>query len=133
MDHVKALIIKLVMITAVLGIILSGIFGGEFSDTLWISIVLTVLAYVLGDLLIFRNAGDGDDHTKRNIIGTLSDAVLTVAVIYLMGKDLFVGDNDLINAAILSAVVVGIGEWFFHRYLDNNVFDEKPSHHKATS
>ncbi|WP_241994042.1 DUF2512 family protein [Mesobacillus foraminis] len=80
----------------------------------------------MGYLLIFRNAGDDDDYTKRNIIGALFDAVLTLAVIYLMGRDIFVGENDLINAAILSAVVVGIGEWFFHRYLDNNVFDEKP-------
>ncbi|MBT2659211.1 YndM family protein [Bacillus sp. ISL-18] len=133
MDHIKAIIIKLVMITVVLGIILTGIFDGEFSDSLWISVVLTVLAYVLGDLFIFRKAGDDSDLTKRNIIATLADAVLTFAVVYLMGKDIFVGDNDIFNAALLSAIVVGIGEWFFHRYLNNNVFDEKLDHHRSIS
>jgi uncharacterized BrkB/YihY/UPF0761 family membrane protein len=130
-EHIKAIIIKLVMITVVLGIILSGIFDGEFSDTLWISVILTVLAYVLGDLLIFRHAGD--DYTKRNIIATLADAILTFAIVYFMGKDIFVGDNDLFSAALLSAVVIGIGEWFFHKYLNNHVFDEKHDHHGAAS
>ncbi|MED4455683.1 DUF2512 family protein [Metabacillus fastidiosus] len=133
MNHVKALLIKLVMITLVLGIILTGIFNREFSDTLWISVILTILAYVLGDLLIFRKAGDDSDHTKRNIIATLSDAILTFVVVYFMGQDIFVGDGDLIRAALLSAIVVGLGEWFFHKYLDNNVFEEKPNHHRATS
>ncbi|MBT2756879.1 DUF2512 family protein [Mesobacillus foraminis] len=133
MDHVKAIIIKLVMITVVLGVILTGIFGGEFSDTLWISVVLTVLAYILGDLFIFRNIGGDSDYTKRNLIATVSDMVLTFAIVYLMGNDIFVGDNDLINASLLSAVVIGLGEWFFHKYLDNNVFDEKPNHNRATS
>jgi uncharacterized membrane protein YqaE (UPF0057 family) len=131
-EHVKAFIFKLVMITVVLGIILTGIFDGEFSDTLWISIILTVMAYILGDLLIFRYAGDDSDYTKRNIIATLADTILTFGIVYFMGKDIFVGDNGLLNAALLSAVVIGLGEWFFHKYLDNNVFDEKPNH-EATS
>ncbi|WP_160725341.1 YndM family protein [Bacillus sp. USDA818B3_A] len=133
MDHIKAIIIKLVMITVVLGIILTGIFDGEFSDTLWISVVLTVLAYVIGDLFIFRKAGDDSDYTKRNITATLADAVLTFVIVYFMGKDIFAGDNDMFEAALLSAIVVGIGEWFFHRYLNNNVFDEKPNHHSTAS
>jgi len=133
MDHLKAIIIKFVMIAVVLGIIVSGIFGGEFSDTLWMSAVLTVLAYIIGDLGIFRNIGDDSDYTKRNAIATLSDAILTFAIVYFMGKDIFVGDDNLFSAALLSAIVVGIGEWFFHKYLDNNVFDEKPNHHNATS
>lgn len=95
--------------------------------------MLTVLAYVLGDLFIFRNIGDDSDYTKRSIIATVSDAILTFAIVYFMGQDNFAGDNDIMTAALLSAIVVGIGEWFFHKYLDNNVFDEKPDHHSATS
>lgn len=130
MEHVKAFIIKMVMITAVLGIILTGIFDGEFSDTLWISFILNILAYILGDLVIFRHAGDDSDYSKRNIIATLADAVLTFAIVYFMGKDILVGDNDLLTAALLSAVVIGVGEWFFHKYLDNHVFGEN---HRAAS
>jgi len=57
MNHLKALVIKFVMIAAVLGIILAGIFDFAFSDTLVISLVLTLLAYIVGDLGIFQNAG----------------------------------------------------------------------------
>ncbi|KKB33518.1 DUF2512 family protein [Bacillus thermotolerans] len=131
MEHVKAIIIKFVMIAAVLGIILSGIFDGALSDTLWISAALTLLAYVLGDLLIFRSVGDSLEYTKRNTIATLSDIVLSFLVIYFMGNSLFVGMDNLFSAALLSAIMIGVGEWFFHKYLDNNVFDEKPDHHET--
>jgi uncharacterized membrane protein YqaE (UPF0057 family) len=117
MNHVKALFIKLVIITVVLGVILTVIFDGEFSNTLWISVVLTILAYVLGDLLIFRKVGDESEFTKRNWVATLCDAILTFAVVYFMGQDIFVDNGDLITAELFSAIVVGVGEWFFHKYL----------------
>jgi purine-cytosine permease-like protein len=134
LDHVKAILIKFVMIAVVLGIVLTGIFDGEFSDTLLISAVLTIVAYVIGDLFIFRRAGDDHernaDHAQRNTIATVSDAVLAFAVIWLMGKNLFINDGDVLKAALISAIIIAAGEWFFHKYLDDHVFDEK--HHHAT-
>ncbi|OMP67335.1 YndM family protein [Domibacillus epiphyticus] len=134
MDHVKALFIKFVMIAVVLGIVLTGIYDGEFQDTLLISVVLTIVAYIFGDLLVFRSAGDDEDrsadHVKRNTIATVSDAVLAFLIIWLMGKALFINDGDVLTASFLSALILAAGEWFFHKYLDNHVFDEK--HHHAT-
>lgn len=135
MDHVKALIIKFVMIAVVLGIVLTGIYDGEFGDTLLISAVLTIVAYVIGDLLIFRKAGDDHerhaDHAKRNTIATLSDAVLTFFVVWLMGKSLFINDGDVLAASFISAIIIAASEWFFHKYLDKHVFDEKHTHTHA--
>lgn len=134
MNHLKALIIKFVMIAVVLLVILTGIYDVEFSDTLLISAVLTVVAYLLGDLMIFRKTGDrsnhnrtghDDDHTKRNAMATVSDIILSFLVIWLMGEVLFAETPDIIQAAIISALVIGAGEWFFHKYLDRNVFPEK--------
>lgn len=129
MDHVKAIIIKFVMIAVVLGIVLTGIYDGEFGDTLLISAVLTIVAYVIGDLLIFRKAGDDHerhaDHAKRNTLATVADAVLTFFVVWLMGKSLFINDGDVLAASFISAIIIAAGEWFFHKYLDNHVFDEK--------
>jgi len=129
LDHVKALIIKFVMVAVVLGIVLTGIYDGEFGDTLLISAVLTIVAYVIGDLLIFRKAGDDHernaDHAKRNTIATVSDAVLTFFVVWLMGKSLFINDGDVLAASFISAIIIAAGEWFFHKYLDKHVFDEK--------
>ena len=143
MNHVKALIIKFVMIAAVLLIILTGIYDVEFGDTLLISVVLTLLAYVLGDLMIFRKTGDrsnhngandnNSDHTKRNAIATVADIVTSFLVIWLMGEALFADTEDLMQAAIISALVIGAGEWFFHKYLDRNVFPEKHDHTTNTT
>lgn len=59
MNHVKAPVIKFVMIAVVLLIILTGIFDVEFEKTLLISLALTVAADALGDLMIFRKTGKG--------------------------------------------------------------------------
>lgn len=125
MNHVKALLMKFVMIAAVLLIILTLLFEVPFTDTLWISLALTLVAYALGDLMIFRNTGDRSDQTKRNAIATVSDIVVAFLVIWLIGEALVGNDVNIVTPAIISALVVGGGEWFFHKYLDRSVFPEK--------
>ncbi|WP_338472747.1 DUF2512 family protein [Niallia sp. XMNu-256] len=135
MDHVKAILIKFVMIAVVLGIVLTGIYSGEIENTLLISAVLTILAYIIGDLFIFRKGGDDRerkaDHRKRNIIATISDAALALLVIWFMGVNLFADDSNVLMASIISAVIIAAGEWFFHKYLDKHVFNEKHSHNTS--
>ncbi|MGN7177027.1 hypothetical protein BK139_10400 [Paenibacillus sp. FSL R5-0490] len=123
MEHIKAILIKFVMITAVLGIILTGIFDISFTETLIISFILTLGAYVIGDMMIFRMSGDETEHTKRNTIATLSDIGLSFVVIWLLSELMASGKDDLAMAAFISALLIGAGEWFFHVYLDKRVFD----------
>ena len=133
MNHVKALVMKFVMIAAVLLIILTLFYDVPFMDTIWISLVLTLVAYIMGDLMIFRKAGGRSDQTKRNAIATVSDIVVAFLVIWLMG-DALVGDNtNIITPAIISAIVIGGGEWFFHKYLDRSVFPEKHDNRTTTN
>lgn len=133
MNHVKALIMKFVMIAAVLLIILTLFFNVPFMDTIWISLVLTLVAYVMGDLMIFRKAGDRSDQTKRNAIATVSDIAVAFLVIWLMGDALVGGNVDIVIPALISAIVIGGGEWFFHKYLDSSVFPEKQNHRSTTN
>ncbi len=133
MNHVKALIMKFVMIAAVLLIILTLFFDVPVMDTIWISLALTLVAYVMGDLMIFRKAGDRSDQTKRNAIATISDIVVAFLVIWLMGDALVGGNIDFVVPALISAVVIGGGEWFFHKYLDRSVFPEKHDHRTTAS
>ena len=133
MNHVKALVIKFLMIAVVLLIILTLFFDVPFMDTIWISLALTIIAYLMGDLMIFRKAGDRSDQNKRNAIATVSDIVVAFLVIWLLG-DALAGDNvDIITPAIISALVIGGGEWFFHKYLDRSVFPEKQDHSTTTN
>lgn len=128
MNHVKALVIKFVMIAAVLLIILTLMFDVPFADTLWISLALTIIAYAMGDLMVFRKAGNRSEQNKRNAIATVSDIVVAFLVIWLMGEALVGNEVNIITPAIISALVIGGGEWFFHKYLDRNVFPEKDDH-----
>ncbi|URM32761.1 YndM family protein [Cytobacillus firmus] len=123
MEHIKAILIKFVMITAVLGIILTGIYDISFMETLIISFILTLAAYVIGDMMKFRMSGDETEHTKRNTIATIYNIGLGFVVIWLLGELIASGKDDLAVAAFISALLIGAGEWFFHVYLDKHVFD----------
>jgi len=151
MNHVKALVTKFLMVALVLLVMLTLIYEVEIEKTLLISLVLTLIAYVLGDLMIFRKSGDGasnthagnssnndnknnhshhrdphKDHKKRNMMATIADVILSFFVIWLMADGMIKNAEDnIIQAAIISALIIGVGEWFFHKYLDKNVFPEK--------
>jgi amino acid transporter len=128
MEHVKALLVKFVMLLVVLGIVLTGIFDVEFEDTLTVTVVLTLVAYLIGDLMIFRKMGDRSEQNKRNLTATLSDAVLTFIVVWAMGNSLFPTNDNIVTASLVSAIAVAVGEWFYHKYLDDHVFEEKQRH-----
>ncbi|RDZ11295.1 hypothetical protein C3744_21890 [Priestia megaterium] len=130
MKHVKALILKFVMSAVVLGIVFTGIYNYDFSDSILIGLVLTVAAYALGDLLVYRNAADDSDYKKRNIVATISDLILSFLVIWIMGASFFGNTITVIQASVVSAIVIAVGEWFFHKYLDKHVL--KTDNYKHT-
>ena len=133
MKHVKALIIKFVMSAVVLGIVFTGIYNYNFSDTILIGLVLTVVAYALGDLLVYRNAADDSDYKKRNIVATISDLILSFLIIWIMGASFFGNTITVIQASVISAIVIAVSEWFFHKYLDKSIFNTNNYGHIDTT
>ncbi len=121
------------MSAVVLGIILTGIYNYDFSDSMLISLVLTVVAYALGDLLVYRNAADDSDYQKRNIIATISDLILTFLVIWIMGASFSENNSTIIQGSIVSAIIIAAGEWFFHKYLDKHVLNTDNYRHTDTT
>lgn len=126
MEHLKALAVKFVMIAVVLGVILTGIFGVEVADMLTVSLVLTLGAYILGDLMVFKRLKGNQQ--KRNTAATLSDAGLAFVLLWFMGTSMF-PEHNVILASLISAIVLAAGEWFFHKYLDNQIFNNGRSYH----
>ena len=122
MKHLKALLIKFLMITAVLLVVLTLIFDVPFLDSIWTSLVLTVLAYILGDFLLFRLAANRSSQNVRNMIATGGDIILAFLTIWFMQIALVDADGNLALGTLIAALVIGGGEWFFHKYLDGNVF-----------
>ena len=133
MKHLIALAIKFFMIAAVLLIILTGFFDVSFVDTLLISLALTLIAYAMGDLLIFRNGKERSEQTFRNSIATTADVAVAILVIWLVGEALAGSGTDVITPAIISGLFIGGGEWFFHQYLDSQVFRDRKSRTKSAA
>ena len=79
-----------------------GFWSAAFTATL-----LSLIAYVVGDQLILRKT--------NNIIATISDALLAFIVLWTAGK--FMGWNITIGEVFGITFILGIAEFFIHRYI----------------
>ena len=112
MKHIVALIVKFIMVTIILQIVLNLMTALNFWEILLISLVVTALAYIIGDLIILP--------LTNNTIATVSDAGIALLTIYLFN---FAANFAWISfiSALVSAVIIGAGEWFFHKYVVGSV------------
>lgn len=118
MKHISALLIKFIMIAVVLTIILGIMTDLPFGNIPILSVSVTVITYVIGDLLILSVA--------NNTVTTIADIGIAFLAIYLY--------NILINAdlisgwvALVAAAVIGVGEWFFHKYVADRILEKESS------
>ncbi|MBM7552003.1 DUF2512 family protein [Thalassobacillus pellis] len=117
MDHLKALTIKGVMTFAVLLVILGFVFNVSLIDVLILTAVVGGLSYPIGDLNIFPKTG--------NSMATITDFVLVFAVVFGYGLALTNHMVSLVQAGILTAAVLALGEWFFHKHIAKLVLHKK--------
>jgi hypothetical protein len=68
--------------------------------------VLTVIAYFIGDQMILR--------MSNNIVATIMDAVL--ALVYFLIVEYMFDFGLNFGEMVTISIVLGIAEWFFHRY-----------------
>ncbi|KAB7707217.1 DUF2512 family protein [Bacillus aerolatus] len=116
MEHTKALLIKFVMCTAAVWVILGLFYGVDFGEVLTISILLTIAAYIIGDLFILPRFG--------NVAATIADFGLAYFGIWIFGSMIINENISLGWASFWTAGVIAIAEIFFHNYLANRIFDE---------
>src|SRR5438309_8037770 len=109
MKHIKPLVIKFISSLVLLSIILGLFFGMSFGNVFLITLVLGVVAYVLGDLLILPRTS--------NIIATFADFGLAFLVIRFMSDILANGDaGDMFTMSLIAAIGVALFEYVFHKY-----------------
>ncbi|MFX3675145.1 MAG: YndM family protein [Paenisporosarcina sp.] len=113
--YMRALFIKFLMITAVLWIVLGLYYGVFFTDILITSVLLTGVSFI-GDVFILPRIG--------NVFASITDFGLAMLGIWLVGSYLYEQPIELGTAAFISALIITIGELFFHRYMETEVFDE---------
>lgn len=113
MGHGKALAIKGVMTIVVLYLVLGLGFDISFMNVLLITLVLGLLSYMLGDLFILPKTS--------NLVATMADLGMAFVVIWLLGMALTgLSGGTMAGAAIIAALVMAVGEYFFHKYIFNN-------------
>ncbi|KZL91780.1 DUF2512 family protein [Clostridium magnum] len=115
MKHITALLIKFVMTAIVLEIVLYMLTELRFTSILYIAAAVTILAYIIGDLLILR--------ATNNTVATIADVGLALATIYMFNF-LWNATTISFTNALICAVVIGVGELFFHKYVSNNVLEK---------
>ena len=118
MKHLKALVVKALFIWAILWITLTGIYNVSFMDSTIVGVIIVVMIYVLGDLVILRKIG--------NIAATIADAGASALILWLYPTSMNY-TTDLWMMVLVPAVLIGLAEWFFHKWLlkENIVPDER--------
>ncbi|GGH84374.1 putative membrane protein [Pullulanibacillus pueri] len=109
MKHLVPLLIKFVMCFAILYIVAGLFYNWSFSAVFWTSLILTVGAYLIGDLWILP--------TTANMMATIADFILALLVVWIFGNLFLDKPVSLIREPLISAIVIMVGEWFFHKYM----------------
>ncbi|GAB3049137.1 DUF2512 family protein [Virgibacillus ainsalahensis] len=110
MNHFKLFAVKFIASLILLYLILGLGFGMEFVNVFWVTLTLSVLAY-LGDLFILPRIS--------NVFATISDFVLAFVVIYFMSYGVTAG-GDWFAASLIAAAGNTVCEYFYHIYIMAN-------------
>ncbi|PEM49607.1 YndM family protein [Bacillus wiedmannii] len=127
MKHLVALLIKYTAISAVLLVIL-GIFQDiSIPRVLFISLIITGAAYVIGDLFILPRYG--------NTIATIADFGLSFLGIWLLTYLLTDLDStrNIGFSAFWAALFISMAEIFFHIYMKKVVLHEEEDLRETTN
>ena len=113
MKHIIALTVKFVM-TAVVAEIILGLYSNlSMREILLISLAITGITYLIGDLLIL--------YVLSNAAAAVGDAGMCWLIIYLSN---YIWPDRTVSliSALAAAVIIGIGEIFIHAYVEKYIF-----------
>ncbi|OMP68303.1 DUF2512 family protein [Domibacillus epiphyticus] len=111
-NHIKALLIKAMLVWPTVWVVLSVFNDVSFLDSTILGVIIVILAYFIGDLMILPKMG--------NVSATISDFVLSFIITWATLN--FFGYDEALGEAVLTAIVISIGEYFYHRWLLDDQF-----------
>ncbi|MBM7716538.1 DUF2512 family protein [Siminovitchia sp. FSL H7-0308] len=114
-NHGRALLWKAIMVFPVVWIILSLFNDVTFFHSTLLGIVLLLLSYYIGDMMVLPKMG--------NMTATLGDFVLSLIVIW--GGLVLLGYREAFGEALFVSIVLAIGEYFYHLWLERTQFRNK--------
>ncbi len=103
------------MVAVVLLVIMTAMYHYPAGATFGLSFLIVGLSYIVGNMGILR--------VSNNTIATIADLGLTTIAIWLIGPLVYA-----FSIAFISALVIGVGEWFFHKFVAAGILrQEEPS------
>ncbi|KAA9023828.1 YndM family protein [Niallia endozanthoxylica] len=115
MKHLWALLIKFAAVgTVVLSVY--GIFNADLFALVMMSLVLTLVAYVIGDLFVLRRMG--------NFAASLGDFVLSFGLLWVMSFLFINTEMNRLTAAFISSFAIAVIEAIFHLYIKKHIFSD---------
>ncbi|WP_138418469.1 YndM family protein [Aquibacillus sediminis] len=111
MNHFKTIGIKFLIIGTIV-FSMFGIFGGaSLTDMFIISLLVTAVAYVVGDLFILPRFG--------NLFATIADFGLAFLSLWILGLLFFAPEFGIVPTALFTAFFIACTEAVFHIYVNN--------------
>ncbi|RFU70405.1 DUF2512 family protein [Peribacillus saganii] len=108
MPRSTALFVKFISVLSVLAIILALFYAHSFGSVLSISIFLTIIGFIVGDLYVLPKTS--------NITATIIDFGLAFMVIWITSRAAGY-QGKAVEASFFSAIAVSIVEYLFHKAL----------------
>lgn len=117
MKHAKALAIKFIF-TAIVVYSIFGIFNNASLGRLfWMSILITGIAYIIGDLFILRRF--------NYFVAAVADFGLAFLLLWGLGNLIIQISMPMIIASLFAAVFMTVCEAVFHIYVKEQVLDTR--------
>lgn len=115
MKHIGALLLKFVLTSVILEIFLLAFTNLNYGSIFTIAVTITVLSYFIGDIAILPRTD--------NMIATIADVGLSFVTLLLFNM-IYTGAVIPFYTALFASLVLGLGEWFFHRFMARSIIPE---------
>ncbi|WP_110111801.1 YndM family protein [Bacillus sp. CGMCC 1.16541] len=123
MKHVKPFLIKFLFSLLILYIVLGSIFGIGFPSVFIMATIISAVSYVIGDDVLLPKT--------TSFKASLADLAITFFLIWFFTSNFSLTYNAF-TAALMSATGLAIADYFFHRYIRDDIMDpdnRKPHWH----
>lgn len=103
-----AVLFKFLMTFVVASISFIFLAGNTFGSIAVLSVFVTVINYLAGDLFVLPKFGNAATSIGNGIMGALVAYIFALAIVQF---------NTTLNTLVIFAILIAVGEYFFHYYL----------------
>ncbi|MBP1948644.1 YndM family protein [Virgibacillus litoralis] len=115
MDHLKALGLKFVAISITVFSIFGIFYDATLYNLFWISLLVTGISYLIGDLFILRKFG--------NVTASFADFPLAFLSLWILGNLFLAEGIPIITISIMVAFFITCCEPFIHGFIQERFAD----------